>query len=161
RAHRACHVTLAYERQAGPVAKTAGLRDAAPDIGQRQAANQRAVRIAGYKKGITLVAAQILGIAFDAAAECRAREIVDRPGWLPRLKKIAAHLPQRRPFLEVGHLRGAQGDPLAFDARQRLRKIDGAEESHWLLQPARSCGGAARQSLRNRRCAFKSGTKAE
>src|SRR5262245_66259020 len=27
RAHRACHVTLAYERQAGPVAKTAGLRD--------------------------------------------------------------------------------------------------------------------------------------
>src|SRR5262249_54532224 len=82
-------------------------------------------------------------VALYATAERRAREIVDRPDRLPRREKIAACFAQCRPFLEVVHLRRAQHDAVAFDALQRFRKIDGAEKSHWLVQPDQ--GHAARR----------------
>src|SRR5215472_7497402 len=108
RAHGPRHVALADKGQTGPVAETAGLRDAAPDIGKRQAADQGTIAIAGDEKGVALVAAQILGVAFYATAESRPREIVDWPGRLPGREKITACFAQRRPFLEVGQLRRAQ-----------------------------------------------------
>src|SRR5215469_15072598 len=59
------HVALAGESFAHPVAETAGLRDAAADIGERAAAEQCVVggaedekRIGGIETGFTLVALQ-------------------------------------------------------------------------------------------------------
>src|ERR1700746_467677 len=62
RAHRRCHIALAHEWYAGPVSETTGAVAAAPDIGERQAADQRAIGIAGDEKGVGLIAAQILGV---------------------------------------------------------------------------------------------------
>ena len=105
-------------------------RDAAPDIGQRQAADQRVVRPADDEEGIALVGAQVLAIAADAAPERAAGEIVGRPGRLPRREEIAAGFAQRRPLGEVGHLRRAQHDAVAGDRRRRFAEINGAEERH-------------------------------
>ena len=68
-AYRRRHVALAGKRLAHPVAEAAGLRDAAPDIGKRQSAEERIVRAAKNQKGIALVGPQILGIAPDPAAK--------------------------------------------------------------------------------------------
>ena len=133
-AHRSRHVTLAYIGQADPIADTAGLRDAAADIGERQPAHQRSVRVAHDQKRVTLIASQILGVTLDPPPEGAAGQIVDRPGRLPRCEKLAAGFAQRRPFLEVRHLRRAQHHTVAFDALQRFGEIDGAKERHWHFQ---------------------------
>src|SRR5262245_46271402 len=59
RADRCRHVPLPCERRAHPVAEAAGLRAAAPDIGEREAADQHAVVPAEDEERIGEVAALI------------------------------------------------------------------------------------------------------
>ena len=108
RAHRRRHIALAGERRADPIADAAGLRHAAPDIGERQPADHRVVVVAEDQKRVSQVAALILGIALEPAAKSAAREIVGRPGRLPGREKVAACFAQGRPFGEVAALRRAQ-----------------------------------------------------
>src|SRR5438128_2348917 len=69
---RAGHQPAARERLTDPVAEAPGLRDAAPDIGKRQPADQRVVRFAEQKKCIRTIGALVLRIAAQAPPEGRA-----------------------------------------------------------------------------------------
>ena len=75
-AHRRGHVAVAGKWQAHPVAEAARLSDPAPNVGERQPADDRVVRVANDQEGIALVAAQVFGIAPDPASERAAAEIV-------------------------------------------------------------------------------------
>src|SRR6202034_1134325 len=89
-AHGCRHVAVTHKRQAHPIAEAAGLSDTAANIGQRQAAQERAVGITGDQKSVALVGSQILGIALESAPERAAGQIVVRPSRLPRREEIAA-----------------------------------------------------------------------
>src|SRR3954471_8915937 len=84
------HIALAREWKPDPIAETAGLRDAAADISQGDAPDQHVVAVAEDEKRISLIGAQILGIALEPAPERAAGEIVSRPSGLPWAEKIAA-----------------------------------------------------------------------
>ena len=98
RAHGRGHVAAAHERQAHPVADTGGLRDAAADVGEGQSADQRAIGVADDQKRVALIGPQVLGIASDATPERASRQIVRRPGRLPRLEKLASYPRAMRPI---------------------------------------------------------------
>src|SRR5579862_5851669 len=153
-------------RQAHPIAETAGLGHAAADIGERQSADECAVRVAKDQECVALVGTDVLTVAPDAAPERASGQIVGRPGRLPRGEKIATGLSQRRPFDKVRHLRHAQRDTITADRRRRLGKVDGTEERHSRLDELlwkyvwRSRGPAG-QTLGDCRRAFKPGAESE
>src|SRR5581483_7982947 len=68
------HVTPARIRRSHPITETSRLRAAAADIGQGEPADEDVVLLAHDEVRISEVAALILGIAPDAAAEGRPRE---------------------------------------------------------------------------------------
>src|SRR5580700_148839 len=111
--HPRRHVAATDVRQPHPVAKAAGLGDAAADVRERQTTHQYAVVVANDKECVALVGAQIFRIAPDPPPERTAGEIVSRPGRFPWREKRPACLTQRRPLVVVGHLRRAQRDALA------------------------------------------------
>ena len=111
--HRIRHITLTGEGHAHPIAEAAALRDAAPDIAQRDAAQQLVVILAEQEEGVALVALPLLGIALQAAAIGGAAERIARPGRLPRRQEIAAERAQFRPLPPVSPTRRAQIKPLA------------------------------------------------
>jgi len=67
-ADRRRHVSPARMGRARPIAEIAGLGAAAPDIGERQAADQNVVVLAKYEERIGEIAALVLGVALDPAA---------------------------------------------------------------------------------------------
>src|SRR5690349_2631558 len=92
RAQRGAHVALARVTLADPVANAASLGDAATQIGEGNAPEQRVVLVAKNQKCVSLVGALILVVALEPAAKRRAAEIIRRPDRLPRRKKVAALL---------------------------------------------------------------------
>ena len=130
RAHCAGHQAAARKRLADPVADAARLRDAATDIGKRQAADERMIVLAEQEERIGLVRALVLGITPQPAAECRAAR--DRPP--ARSAPTASGTrgsPRARSPTRRSPTSAARADNLlAFDRRQRLGETDSAEESH-------------------------------
>src|SRR5690348_13969295 len=80
RLHGRRHVAGAHIGLAHPVADAAGLRDAAPDARQGEAADQHVVLAAEDEERIGLVGAPILSIALEAAPERAAGEIIGQIG---------------------------------------------------------------------------------
>src|SRR5438270_261240 len=76
RLHGAAHQPAPRERLADPVSEAARLRDAAPDVGERQPAGERVVALAEEKERIRRVGALILGVAAQAAAERAAAQVI-------------------------------------------------------------------------------------
>ena len=112
------HVALARERLARPVAQTAGLRHAAPNIGKRAAAEQRMVLRAEHEEGIGGIQTRLALVALEPAPERAAAELVRCPDGLPRREKGAALAPEARPRQEILEARVAQIDMLALDDGQ-------------------------------------------
>src|SRR4051812_20308145 len=124
------HIALAREFGADPVAQGAALGDAAPDIGERAAAQQGVVALAQHKEDIGRILPYLLLIALDAAAEGTAREFVISPHRLPGREKFPALAAQARPVQIVGNARIAQIDAFAPDHRLlAARKDQAAHES--------------------------------
>src|SRR5207247_6686610 len=86
RSYRGGHVALPGIRRANPITEAPGLSAATPNVCQRQPADERVVGLAANKECIGQIGALILGIALDAAAERRAREVIGRPSRLPGLE---------------------------------------------------------------------------
>src|ERR1700688_1043558 len=63
------HVSCARMGRAGPIAEIAGLGTSAPDIGERQTADQNAVELAKYEERISEIAALVFGVALDSATK--------------------------------------------------------------------------------------------
>src|SRR6516165_3571384 len=106
---------------AHPIAETGSLRAAAANIGKRKPADEYVVAPAGDEECIGEVAALVLTIALDAAAERGSGQVVGGPSRLPRRKKRTACLPQPAPFRVVGHQWRSQCNAVAGNLRQQIR----------------------------------------
>src|SRR4029077_5649840 len=99
---------------------TASLGHASPNIGQRQPPDHCVIVAAKNQKRVREITALIFGVSFEPATKGAAREIVRRPGRLPRSEEGTARLPQGCPFGEVTAVRWAQCDARAENARHRI-----------------------------------------
>jgi len=127
---RSRHMTLARIGRAHPVAEAARLGTTPTNVGQRQTAHENIVVLAENEESVSQIAALVFGIALDAAAKGRSRQVVGGPGRLPRREEVATRLAQRRPFGTIGHLRGTQNDAVARDRGHQVGRADCAKECH-------------------------------
>ena len=91
-------VAVAGVGPAAPVADRAHLGDAAADVGERDAAGQRARPRAEDEERIGGAGVAVAGIGGEAAAVGRAAQVVGRPGRLPGLQEGAADGAQFAPL---------------------------------------------------------------
>ena len=114
-AHGAGHVAPPGMGLSHPVTEGGGLGDAAPYLAERQSAEQRMVALPEDEEWISLVPVDLLRVTPEAPAEGAARQIVGRPGRLPRGQEVAAEFAQPAPLLIVAHFARTEVDPLATD----------------------------------------------
>src|ERR1700759_3798437 len=91
-----------------PVSDRAGLHDAAPNIGQGDAADHRAIGFAKHDERIGSVGGDVFGVTAEPTAKTRTGEIVRWPDRLPGSQVLAARFAQLCPLWEIGHLRCPQ-----------------------------------------------------
>src|ERR1700712_4886009 len=101
------HVAAVGMRLPDPVSDGAGLHDAAAHIGERDAADHRAVGFPEHDERIGTVGGDVLGVAAQPPPEARPGQVVGGPDRLPGRQVFAAVFAQMRPFQEIRHLRGA------------------------------------------------------
>ena len=130
RRDRARHAPLAGVRRAHPVAERAGLRHAAADAAERDAADQLLGRLVENEEGVGLVAGHVLLLALEPPPEGRLRQVVVRPGRLPRLEEGAARRPEPRPGGEIRRRRRTQIEPVATQQRLGIDRSCQAEKRH-------------------------------
>ena len=83
RPHGARHIAFAGVLGPHPIPNRAGLRDAAPDLAQRQPAQQNRIFRPENEQGIGLVALNLFIIAANATAKRQPVQIVGCPDRLP------------------------------------------------------------------------------
>ena len=131
RRERLGHQPLARELLADPVADLARLRRSAADIVEGDRAEQPRVHAPNQeeRQRPPLVARPPSPV--DAVAERLARQVVGRPGRLPRPQEGLAVPPELRPGDVVAHLRQTQTQPGGLD-----RGVDAAAEAqHVAIRP--------------------------
>ena len=83
-------INFAGVRRTHPIAKRGGLRDAALDAADGDAAEQDIRAFRENEEGEGFIARDLFGLAPQAATKSAAREVIGRPGRLPRREKVAA-----------------------------------------------------------------------
>ena len=109
------HVAAASIRRADPVPYRGGLGDAAPDVADAEATQQRGVRVAEDEEGKALVVPQLALILPQPPSERRACQLVARPLRLSHGQVLPAHGSELGPGRIVAHRRMAQENLLAVD----------------------------------------------
>src|SRR5580692_4906399 len=109
------HVTLSCESFTHPIAESAGLRHAAPDIRQRAAAEKSVIKRAKHKKSVGRIKPRFALVALQPAAKGALGQFVSGPGRLPWREEFAAFRAEVRPRHKVLHARIAQKYALTLD----------------------------------------------